>query len=111
MNIDDYKKPAWATFCRVLGVICFLIFSIIALGYLSDHRRIRFDDLVKTFMLYSGLAVGSLIHFWFVAWCVETFAGIRHYAREAAIALTSGDEEEEEEEEAEDTKPNASQEQ
>ena len=109
MNIDDYKKPAWATFCRVLGVICFLIFSIIVLGYLSDHRRIRFDDLVKTFMLYSGLAVGSLIHFWFVAWCVETFAGIRHYAREAAIALTSG--EEEEEEEAEDTKPNASQEQ
>ena len=105
MNIDDYKKPAWATLCRVLGVICFLIFLIFALSYLDDRRG--FSYVFEPFMLYLGLAIGSLIHFWFVAWCVETFADIRHYAREAAIALTSGDEEEE----AEDTKPNASQEQ
>ena len=51
-------------------------------------------------------AVGLFFHFMFVAWCIETFSDIRHYARETAIALTSG-----KEEKAEDTKPNESQEQ
>ena len=101
MNIDDYKKPAWATFCRVLGVICFLIFAVLAIISFIVYGLPSAEVLSSV-----GIAVGSLIHFFFVAWCVETFADIRHYARETAIALTSG-----KEEKAEDTKPNASREQ
>ena len=101
MNIDDYKKPAWATFCRILGWICVLGFGA---AILSD-KYIKDSEALTLF----GLGIGSFIHFFFIAWCIETFSDIRHYARETAIALTSG--EEEEEEEAEDTKPNASQEQ
>ena len=104
MNIDKYEKPIWDIFCRVLGVICFLIFSYSALGQISENRRMGYDDLPQSAMVSFGLAVGSVIHFFFIAWCVQTFADIRHYARETAIALTSG-----KEEKAEDTKPNASQ--
>jgi len=132
MNIDDYKKPAWATFCRVAGVIFSLIFFGIAItaaietgetghSHAPDHSHshghdhshshgetngFQFKPFNQNSMVSFGFAVGSLIHFWFVAWCVETFAGIRHYARETAIALTGG-----KEEKAEDTKPTTSQEQ
>jgi len=104
MNIDDYKKPAWANFCRVLGVICFLIFAVLAIISCIEYYG---GKLHAEVLLFVGIAIGSLIHFFFVAWCIETFSDIRHYARETAIALTSG----KEEKKAEDTKPNASQEQ
>jgi len=95
MNIDNYQKPAWATFCRVLAVISFLGCCIVA-GYQKPLDR----------PYIFPLAVGSFFHFMFVAWYIETFSDIRHYARETAIALTSG-----KEEKAEDTKLNESQEQ
>ena len=80
-------------------MICFLGFSILAIVLIEDHG----EEALAFFVLGSG----SFVHFFFIAWCVETFADIRHYARETAIALTSG----KEEKKAEDTKPNASQEQ
>ena len=97
MNIDKYENRAWARFFRVLAVFCFLVFGLTAITGKANSR-----DLVWFF----SLSVVSLIHFLFAAWCVETLADIRHYARETAIALTSG-----KEGKAEDTKPNASQEQ
>ena len=95
MKIDDYQKPVWATLCRALGCICFLGFGAVIL---SD-KYIKASETI-TFL---ALGVGSFIHFFFIAWCVETFADIRHYARETAIALTSGKEEEKKEDD--DTKP------
>ena len=72
----------------------------------GETNGFQFKPFNQNSMVSFGFAVGSLIHFWFVAWCVETFAGIRHYARETAIVLTG-----KAQEEAEDTKPSASQEQ
>jgi len=83
MNIDDYQKPAWATFCRALGVISFLIFAVLAIIFCIDYYG---GMLHPEVLLFVGIAVGSLIHFFFVAWCIETFSDIRHYARETAIA-------------------------
>ena len=103
MNIDNYQKPAWATVCRALGVISFLMLAVLAINaFLNYYGGRPHPDL----LYFAGIATGSLIHFFFIAWCIETFADIRHYARETAIALTSG-----KEEKAEDTKPNASQKQ
>ena len=98
MKIDDYEKPGWATFCRILGWICVLGFGVA----IFTDKYIK-PPVVFTFL---GLGIGSFIHFFFIAWCIDTFSDIRHYARETAIALTSG-----KEEKAKDTKPNASQEQ
>ena len=96
MNIDDYKKPEWSTLFRGLSWICFLPFFFLALW-------VAFDGFLKEFFVYMGAGVACWIHFWFIAWCVDTFTDIRHYARETAIALTSGKEKEKKEEE--DTKP------
>ena len=91
----------------MLGVICFLGFSILAIVLIEDHG----EEALAFFVLGSG----SFVHFFFIAWCVETFADIRHYARDTAITsrllLRGRDSNNKDQAEAEDTKPNASQEQ
>ena len=106
MNVDNYQKPAWATFCKVLGVISLLGFSIMALVLMEDHKD------KEAFALF-GIGIGSFINMFFIAWCVETFADIRHYARDTAITsrllLRGRDSNNKAQAEAEDTKPNAPQ--
>ena len=107
MKIDDYKKPVWPNFFRVLGAICLLGFSIMAFAVSTRDEELY---------IFLCLAVGSLIHFLFAAWCIETFSDIRHYTRETAIAsgrllLHARASNNRAQAEAEDTKPNESQEQ
>ena len=78
MNIDDYQKPIWPDVFRFLGVISFLGCCWAAYHEKSSDRAYLF-----------GLAVGSVINCFLIAWIIETFSDIRHYTRETAIALTS----------------------
>ena len=55
MKIDDYKKPGWATFCRILGWICVLGFGA---AILSD-KYIKGSEALTLF----GLGIGYFIHF------------------------------------------------